>query len=328
MERPYNKQSKKGIFNKRLMSVVTFLMVFLFVLNAASCAKKEDSSQKPVIGVAWRSDQNSESFAATCQAIEAAGGTARVLGLVRSYDLYYENDQLKDGKYEDGSLSKEAAKLVKTNTWRNSNVEEIMAGINVVVFPGGEDISPSLYFEPQDAQTKEGFSAERDVSDYLLMSYCLEKDIPVLAICRGMQMLSVVSGASVAQDIPAYFKELGLDYGYEHRNEPKIQGEYRDFAFHDVVVKDHDSLLYRLMGADVIKDAPSWHHQAVVSTEGTRLKVTGTVEISGLEMIEAVERPDKSFVLGVQYHPEIAVVRSLDNTSINYFRKMVELAKR
>ncbi|MBQ1890499.1 MAG: gamma-glutamyl-gamma-aminobutyrate hydrolase family protein, partial [Selenomonas sp.] len=55
----------------------------------------------------------------------------------------------------------------------------------------------------------EGYSAERDVSDYLLMSYCLEKDVPVLAICRGMQMLSVVSGADIIQDIPTYMSGLG-----------------------------------------------------------------------------------------------------------------------
>lgn len=216
--------------------------------------------------------------------------------------------------------------MVKTNTWQNSNVEEVMEGISVIVFPGGEDISPSLYYEPCDVETNEGFSAERDVSDYLLMSYCLEKDINVLAICRGMQMLSVVSGAEVIQDIPVYFKELGINYGYEHRNEPETQGEYRDFAFHDVVVTGHDSLLYQLMGVDTIKDVPSWHHQAVASIRGTRLKVTGTVEVSGIEMIEAVERPDKSFVLGVQYHPEIAVVRDLDSTSISYFKKIVDLA--
>ena len=125
-------------------------------------------------------------------------------------------------------------------------------------------------------------------------------------------MLSVVSGASVAQDIPAYFKELGLDYGYEHRNEPKIQGEYRDFAFHDVVVKDHDSLLYRLMGADVIKDAPSWHHQAVGSVENTRLKVTALLEVGGIEIVEAVERADKSFAVGLQFHPEAAIVKHLE----------------
>ena len=77
-------------------------------------------------------------------------------------------------------------------------------------------------------EAREGYSAERDVSDYLLMSYCLGKDIPILAICGGMQMLSVVSGADMLRDIPYYLREQGIDYRYEHRNEPEEPGAYRD----------------------------------------------------------------------------------------------------
>ena len=89
---------------------------------------------------------------------------------------------------------------------------------------------------------------------------------------------------------------------------------------------DHDSLLYRLTGRKRIENAPSWHHQAVKSIEGTRLAVTGTAETSGMEMIEAVERPDKSFALGLQYHPEISVVRANDEASLVYFQTIVDLA--
>jgi putative glutamine amidotransferase len=55
-----------------------------------------------------------------------------------------------------------------------------MDGITAIVFPGGEDISPSLFYSPQPVETREGISAERDVSDFLLMSWCLEEDIPAL----------------------------------------------------------------------------------------------------------------------------------------------------
>lgn len=90
--------------------IIACLLVFLLIMTATSCTKKEIEVQKPVIGVAWRSDQNSESFVATCQAIEAAGGTARILNQVLSYDLNYNDNQLIEGKSKDGSLIKRSSK--------------------------------------------------------------------------------------------------------------------------------------------------------------------------------------------------------------------------
>ena len=306
---------------KRKIISTVLLIILMMLVNASA-----ETGEKPIVGVAWRSNQDSESFVAACKAIEAAGGEPAVLDMVMSADLVYEAGKLADGTDAEGALTAEAAKLVRCNTWQGSNVEAVMDGITVVVFPGGEDISPTLYYTPQQVEAREGYSAERDVSDYLLMSYCLEKDIPILAICRGMQMLSVVSGADMIQDIPNYMREQGTDYGYEHRNEPEEAGAYRDFAYHGVKVVDHDSLLYRLTGKDMIENAPSWHHQAVKSIEGTRLAVTGTAETSGIEMIEAVERPDKTFALGLQYHPEISVVRENDQASLVYFQAIVDMA--
>lgn len=286
-----------------------------------------NAEQRPRVGVAWRRNQQSESFVATCEAIEAAGGEPILLPQVMSADLAYEEGMLVDATNADGSLPAAAARLVRCNTWQGSDAPSVMEGLAAIVFPGGEDISPSLYYDPQPVQTQEGFSAERDVSDYLLMSYCLEQDIAILAICRGMQMLSVVCGTEMMQDIPQTFDDLGLVYAYDHRNEPEEPGAYRDFAFHDVSVTSRESLLYRLVGADVIRNVPSWHHQAVKSVAGTRLTVTGITKTSGIDMIEAVERQDRTFVLGIQFHPEIAVVRSLDDISLCYFTAIVEAAQ-
>lgn len=306
---------------KRKIISTVLLIVLVMLVNALA-----ETGEKPIVGVAWRNNQDSESFVAACKAIEAAGGKPVVLDMVMSADLDYDAGKLAGGTDAEGALTAEAAKLVRCNTWQGSNVEAVMDDIPAVVFPGGEDISPSLYYAPQPVEAREGFSAERDVSDYLLMSYCLEKDIPILAICRGMQMLSVVSGADMIQDIPNYMREQGTDYDYEHRNEPEEAGAYRDFAYHGVKVLGHDSILYRLTGRDMIENAPSWHHQAVKSIEGTRLVVTGTAETSGMEMIEAVERPDKTFALGLQYHPEISVVRENDEASLVYFQAIVDMA--
>ena len=305
---------------------VALLVTAALLLTALPVRAEGD--QRPLIGVAWRSNQQSVSFVAVCEAIEAAGGEPVLLPMVLSADLSYADGALTDAKNPDGSLSGAAAKLVRCNTWQGSNAPAVMEGIGAIVFPGGEDISPSLYYDPQPVQVLEGFSAERDVSDYLLMCYCLEQDIPILAICRGMQMLSVVSGAEMIQDIPSAFESLGLAYSYDHRYSPDTPEAERDFVFHDVTVTARDSLLYRITGEDVIQNAPSWHHQAVISVEGTRLTVTGAAETSGVAMIEAVERQDKTFALGIQFHSEIAVVRGLDDTSIRFFTALMEAAKK
>ena len=138
-------------------------------------------------------------------------------------------------------------------------------------------------------------------------------------ICYGFQI-----GGNI---IPETFEDMGLVYAYDHRNEPEQPGAYRDFTFHDVLVTERESLLYRISRADVIRNAPSWHHQAVKNVAETRLTVTGITKTNGVDMIEAVERQDKTFVLGIQFHPEIAVVRSLDDTSLRFFTTIVEAAR-
>ena len=310
---------------KRRLIPVVLMTALVLLLLLISCSSQPE--KKAVIGIAWRSNQNAETFQAVCQAIESAGGVPVVLDQILSADLNYENGMLTEGKDADGCLSDEAAKLVRCNSWQDSNAETAMDGITAVVFPGGEEISPSLYYDPKPALSTEVFSAERDVSDYLLMSYCLENDIAILAICRGMEMLSIVSGAEMIQDIPDYLESLGLKSQSEHRIEPESPGAYPGLAFHNVIITDRDCLLFRAVGKQTIENVPSWHHQAVRSVEGTRLKVTGITETAGIDLIEAVERPDKSFVLGLQFHPEIAVVRELDDDSLCYFEAVVAAAK-
>ena len=307
------------------MIIMMIVLMFLFALTPCACAEEADN--RPLVGLAWRSNRESESFVGTYKAIEAAGGHPVILGQVFSADLVYENSMLVGSTDDDGILTAEAVRLIRRSTWHGSNAEEVMEGITAIVFPGGEDICPSLYDSPQLVETREEFSAERDVSDYLLMSWCLEKDVPILAICRGMQMLAVVSGADMIQDLTVYMGSLGKEYGYEHRNEPEEPEAYRDFAYHDVKVTDKGSLLYRLTGAETLIRVPSWHHQAVRSVDGTPLVAVAVTDTAGEMIIEAVERPDRAFVLGLQYHPEIAVVRGTDDSSLLYFTAIVKAAE-
>ena len=276
-------------------------------------ASSKVAEGKVRVGVAWRPNQKSLSYVSTCRALEAAGIDYVVLDQVLSPDFTYDADNmLTTGKTEAGTLTAEAGKLVRCNTWQDSDVASMLEGINAVVFPGGEDISPSLYYDPEELPKLEGedYSAERDVSDFLLMSYCLEHDIPLMAICRGMQVLSVVSGAEMVQDIPTWFAQQGKDYGNEHRQLPDAQGK-RDFTATDIQI-DTDSILYSIVHQDSLDNCPCWHHQVVRSVEGTRLDVAARTVTEGVEMIETVERTDKTYAIGVQFHPEISITKVLD----------------
>lgn len=282
---------------------------------SGSAASANAQTDEVVVGVAWRPNAESLSYKSTCRALEAAGIKYVVLPQVRSADLPYGADnKLVDGVDATGALSASAAKLVRCNTWQESDAADVLKGVNAVVFPGGEDISPSLYYDPQQwhgIEAEKDYSAERDVSDYLLMSYCLEHDIPFMAICRSMQMLSVVSGAEVIQDIPTWFADQGKDYHNEHKQLADAEG-HRDFAPNAVMV-EQDSILHGIVQKDELSGCPCWHHQAVSNVDGTRLVVTAHATTEGVRMIEAVERTDKTFAIGVQFHPEISIQKKLDN---------------
>ncbi len=270
----------------------------------------------PVIGIAWRADTGSEFFTNVCRAIEAAGGNWVMLDQVFLPDLGYDqNGKLTEGVDETGALDDTASKYIRCNTWHGSNAREAVGNVSAVIFTGGEDISPSLYYQPErwhGIEEEKDFNAERDVSDYLTMTYCLDHDIPVVGFCRGMQMLGVISGAEVIQDIPAYFEAQGLEYHYIHRNRKETPESYRDYSPHTVQLSK-GSIAYEIFGTETISGCPSWHHQALKNTANTRLAVTGTTDTDGIPMIEVIERTDKTLAIGFQFHPEAAVVKNLDS---------------
>jgi len=143
------------------------------------------------------------------------------------------------------------------------------------------------------------------------MAYCLDHDIPILGFCRGSQMLGVVSGAAMIQDLPVWFASQNLDYNYEHRRE-KSEGEtYCDYTPHDVNIAS-DSRLAKMFGTTALTAVPSWHHQAILSVEGTPLCVTATTTVSGMEIVEGIEHKDKRCAVAVQFHPEVANIEDED----------------
>jgi putative glutamine amidotransferase len=304
----------KNLNKTKLDRLACFFLTGIALCTLVGCNKTGGKT----IGIAWRADLDSEFYTNMCRAIKDAGGNPVLLKQGISTDVVYDsaNKLGSDCVDENGILKVDYATKIRTNGYTHSNAKEVVGKIDTVVFTGGEDISPSLLATPvawHGIEAEKDYNATRDVSDYMTMSYCVANDIKLMGFCRGMQMLGFFSGATVMQDIPTYFKEHGLDYHYEHRNE-KVGDSYRDYAPHDVTVGS-SSILSTITGESVIKNVPSWHHQALLSVENTPLKVTGTTTTSGLNMIECIERTDKTYEVGFQFHPEAALVKNLDKAA-------------
>ena len=160
---------------------------------------------------------------------------------------------------------------------------EVLDRLDAVVFAGGADLDPALYDQAAHEQTT-GLRPERDAAEVPLMRAALDRDLPLLGICRGMQILSVVSGGALEQHLPDVVGHEG------HRPEPGVYGK------HGVRLAP-GSLAHRLLGDEV--SVPSYHHQGLASAGS--LTVTGWADD---ESPEVVEDPTRRFALGVLWHPE------------------------
>jgi putative glutamine amidotransferase len=165
---------------------------------------------------------------------------------------------------------------------------DVLDLLDGLILAGGSDVDPATYGEPRHPETA-GTNPERDAFEIALAQAAIDRDMPLLGICRGMQVLNVTRGGTLIQHLPE-------SHGHEeHRRNP---GSF-DGADHDVRLAA-GSLAARAAGEERHRTL-SHHHQAV-GRVGEGLVVTGHSDLDDLP--EAVELPGSRFVLGVQWHPE------------------------
>ncbi len=165
--------------------------------------------------------------------------------------------------------------------------EAVIAMFDGLVLSGGPDIAPEIYGQQREERT-EATVPDRDALELALTRSAIERDVPVLAICRGMQLLNIAhTRGTLAQYIE----------GHLHRTKDPSEPIH-------AVTAGADTLLAQILGRGELQ-VNSRHHQAVQQI-GCGL-IASAHSPDGV--IEGLERPDRRFVVGVQWHPEDQIRR-------------------
>jgi putative glutamine amidotransferase len=180
-------------------------------------------------------------------------------------------------------------------------LEETLDALDGVIFSGGGDLDPDLYGAEPHEETDMP-RTERDAAELRLLEAALDRDMPVLAICRGSQLLNVARGGDLEQHLP---EAVGHE---QHRHDP---GSFSD---HDVKVAANSRLGGLLGDRAPVK---SHHHQGY-GRIGSGLREVAWAEDG---VVEGLEDADKRFALGVLWHPE-------EGEDFALFQGLVEEARR
>ncbi|HVL94952.1 MAG TPA: gamma-glutamyl-gamma-aminobutyrate hydrolase family protein [Solirubrobacteraceae bacterium] len=176
--------------------------------------------------------------------------------------------------------------LPPDDVW-TADPDAVLDGLDGLILCGGTDVAPAAYGAEPHPRT-DAPDVERDGFEIALARRALERDIPVLGVCRGMQLMNVAAGGTLVRHLP---DRLGSDL---HRHTPG------SFADHPVALEE-GSLAARAAG-DTLHPTKSHHHQGI-DRVGEGFEVTGWSVDDRVP--EAIEAPERRFALGVQWHPEV-----------------------
>lgn len=187
-------------------------------------------------------------------------------------------------------------------------IEQQINQIDGLILSGGHDVSPEYYKE--EPLQKLGMTlSERDCFDFLLLKKAKEKNIPILGICRGSQIINVYHGGNLYQD---------LSYR-EGKTFKHWQGHDSDIVTHSVII-NNNSQLYKMIGARELM-VNSFHHQLIKEVPSNF-----TIAANAKDgVIEAIEAMDYRFLVGVQWHPEM--LHKSETMMNGIFKKLIEEAR-
>lgn len=171
-------------------------------------------------------------------------------------------------------------------------MNEIFERLDGVFITGGVDVDPARYGESKSPLCGT-IDPDRDAVEIALLQHAMSRDLPVLAVCRGLQILNVACGGTLYQDVAAQ-----VPAALKHDHFPTRENPSRKYLAHDITVKG-GSRLGRILG-DAVVPVNSMHHQAV--KELAPSLVASAYAPDGI--IEGIEGTGSQFVVAVQWHPE------------------------
>ncbi|MFA6770376.1 MAG: gamma-glutamyl-gamma-aminobutyrate hydrolase family protein, partial [Bacteroidales bacterium] len=253
--------------------ILTFTLSLLLALSLFA-----QGSSKPVIGISsgWGEGSSTSAPLTYVESVIRAGGVPLVLPINHDPELL-------------------AAMLDR---------------IDAVIMTGGEDIDPLKWYGEQPVNAMGSIVPERDAFDIALIRMAVERNMPLLGICRGHQLLNVAFGGTLYQDIPSQVKGSRVKHN---------QRAPRYYGTHSINI-EKGSLLNLQTGLEQVA-VNSYHHQAVKDL-APGFKATAYSEDG---VIEAIEKEGSSRISGVQFHPEGFTASNI-NTFLGIFKHLVKEA--
>lgn len=230
-----------------------------------------------------------------------------VIGIVPMYDDKMENYRLRPG-YMDAVAKAGGLPVMLHPTEDEAAFHQLLETCDGFIFSGGQDIEPSNYGEEKLEKCEECMP-DRDSYELAFLKLVLENNKPVLGICRGVQVLNVLYGGDLYQDIPTQIGSKVI-----HR--AAVMGES---AMHSVEVYE-DTPLARITDERTI-EVNSFHHQAIKNLGDGLLPMAKSPD----GLIEGAYVSGKKFALAVQWHPELMFRK--DKNAMALFEALVDAAK-
>jgi len=171
------------------------------------------------------------------------------------------------------------------------NIDSILTLADGIILTGGEDVNPLEYNDPDNIQLCEKINFYRDTLERKLFNFALNKKLPLIGVCRGMQMMNVANGGSLYGDIPT---EIGTKVIHRDNGE----------TMHEIAINCNNNY-YKNLIFPLNKDTflvNSWHHQGLKTISKDLIIIARSYD--GLPEAAIIDTAIHPFMIGVQFHPE------------------------
>ena len=187
------------------------------------------------------------------------------------------------------------------------NTDSILKLADGIILTGGEDINPLEYNNTTNLKVCGDINYKRDTLERKLFDFALENKIPLIGVCRGMQMMNVASGGTLYGDIPT---EIGTEV--IHRNNGEV--------YHEIALCDTSTLIFPIETDTIMVN--SWHHQGL-KIMPNHLRVIAR-SFDGLAEAIVMDKSIHPFMIAVQFHPERLGKDNVIHQTIrdNFFKEM------